>query len=264
MPRFNVLLRDDKTHPYIKITNETYPRVYVTRRLKKGAAYFGPYFPGNLAHRVVNFINRNFQVPSCNVDLTRTHAQPCLEYHIHRCKGPCAAGLTTDDEYAEAVRNTRLFLEGKNRELAGQLRTRIALASEALRFEEAGALRDLLATVEEVEERQKMAAAEGDNTDILALHAEPPLVAVNLFHLRNGRIVDRREFFWEDQSDFNESEFIGALLKQLYLDVRLIPDHIHVPAAFEDRDLLEEFLSEKRGRRLEIHTPQRGQKKAMF
>ena len=263
-PRFNVLLRDDKTYPYIKITNEKYPRVYVTRRLKKGAAYFGPYFPGNLAHRVVNFINRNFQVPSCNVDLTRTHAQPCLEYHIHRCKGPCAAGLTTDDEYAEAVRNTRLFLEGKNRELAGQLRTRIARASEALRFEEAGALRDLLATVEEVEERQKMAAAEGDNTDILALHAEPPLVAVNLFHLRNGRIVDRREFFWEDQSDFNESEFIGALLKQLYLDVRLIPDHIHVPAAFEDRDLLEEFLSEKRGRRLEIHTPQRGQKKAML
>ena len=263
-PRFNVLLRDDKTYPYIKITNEKYPRVYVTRRLKKGAAYFGPYFPGNLAHRVVNFINRNFQVPSCNVDLTRTHAQPCLEYHIHRCKGPCASGLTTDDEYAEAVRNTRLFLEGKNRELAGQLRTRIARASEALRFEEAGALRDLLATVEEVEERQKMAAAEGDNTDILALHAEPPLVAVNLFHLRNGRIVDRREFFWEDQSDFNESEFIGALLKQLYLDVRLIPDHIHVPAAFEDRDLLEEFLSEKRGRRLEIHTPQRGQKKAML
>jgi excinuclease ABC subunit C len=263
-PRFNVLLRDDKTYPYIKLTNEKYPRVYVTRRLKKGGNYYGPYFPGNLAHRVVNFIHRHFQVPSCSVDLTRTHPQPCLEYHIHRCKGPCVAGLVTDEEYAEAVRNTRLFLEGRSRDLLVQLRGTMQKASDELRFEEAAAMRDLIATVEEVEERQKMAAAAGDNTDILALHAEPPLVAANLFHLRNGRIVDRREFFWEDQTEFFEGEFISALLKQLYLDVRQIPDHIHVPAAFEDREVLEEFLSEKRGRRVEIHTPQRGQKKAML
>jgi excinuclease ABC subunit C len=263
-PRFNVLLRDDKTYPYIRLTHEKYPRVYVTRRLKKGSTYYGPYFPGNLAHRVVNFIHRNFQVPSCNVDLTRTHPQPCLQYHIHRCKGPCAAGLTTEAEYGEAVRQTKLFLEGKNRELLVQLRGRMEEASRDLRFEEAAAMRDLIATVEEVDERQKMAAAEGDNTDILAYHAEPPLVAANLFHLRNGRIVDRSEFFWEDQTEFNAGEFVAALLKQLYLDVRLIPDHIHVPASFEDEELLEEFLSEKRGRRVQIHTPQRGQKKAML
>jgi excinuclease ABC subunit C len=263
-PRFNVLLRDDKTYPYIRLTQEKYPRVYVTRRLNKGSTYYGPYFPGNLAHRVVNFIHRNFQVPSCNVDLTKRHPQPCLEYHIHRCLGPCVEGLTTDEAYGNAVREVKLFLEGKNRELAANLKERMENAADNLRFEEAAALRDLVSTVEELDERQKMAAVDGDNTDILAVHAEPPLVAVNLFHLRNGRIVDRREFYWEDQSEFELGEFISALLKQLYLDIRQIPDHIHVPAAFEDQELLQEFLTEKRGRKVEIHTPQRGQKKAMI
>jgi excinuclease ABC subunit C len=263
-PRFNVLLRDDKTYPYIRLTQEKYPRIYVTRRLNKGSTYYGPYFPGNLAHRVVNFIHRNFQVPSCNVDLTKRHPQPCLEYHIHRCLGPCVAGLTTDEAYGNAVREVKLFLEGKNRELAADLRERMQNAAENLRFEEAAALRDLVSTVEELDERQKMAAVDGDNTDIVAVHAEPPLVAVNLFHLRNGRIVDRREFYWEDQSEFELGEFISALLKQVYLDIRQVPDHIHVPAAFEDQELLQEFLTEKRGRKVEIHTPQRGQKKAMI
>src|SRR5918912_4310389 len=118
-PRFNILLRDDKTYPYIKVTNEKYPRVFVTRRLKKdGASYYGPYFPGNLAHRLVHFIHRHFKVPSCKIDFNRTHKHPCLEYHIHRCLGPCVQGLTTDEAYAEAVRNVRLFLEGRHRDLA--------------------------------------------------------------------------------------------------------------------------------------------------
>ncbi len=262
-PRFNVLLRDDKTYPYIKLTSEKYPRVYVTRRLHKGPAYFGPYFPGNLAHRLVSFIHRHFKVPSCNVDLNRAHTAPCLEFHIHRCLGPCVAGLTTDDAYATAVRDVRLFLEGRNRDLASQLRARMQLASDELRFEEAAALRDLVATVDELDEKQKMAAASGDNTDIFAFHAEPPLVAANLFHLRNGRIVDRREFFWEDQAEFDLGEFTAALLKQLYIDHFQIPDHIHVQAGFDDIELLEEIFTERRGRKTQIHTPQRGQKRAM-
>src|SRR5580693_5873226 len=193
-PRFNILLRDDKTFPYIKLTKEKYPRVYVTRRLiKDGSTYYGPYFPGNLAHRLVHFIHRHFKVPSCKVDLTRYHPKPCLQYHIHRCLGPCVEGLTTDDAYGRAVRDVRLFLEGRHGDLAAELRARMETASEATRFEEAGALRDLLATVEEMEERQKMAAAKGDDIDIFAAYAEPPLVALNLFHLRNGQIVDRRE-----------------------------------------------------------------------
>jgi len=264
-PRFNILLRDDKTYPYVKLTAEKYPRVYVTRRLRKdGATYYGPYFPGNLAHRLVHFIHRHFLVPSCKVDLTRYHPKPCLQYHIHRCLGPCVEGLTTDDAYARAVRDVRLFLEGRHGDLAAQLRARMETASAATRFEEAGSLRDLLATVEEMEERQKMAAAKGDDIDIFAVYAEPPLVALNVFHLRNGQIVDRREHFWEDQEEFDEPQFFSALLKQIYLDQRYVPAIIHVPVDFEDRAALEELLSEKRSRKVEIHTPQRGHKKAML
>jgi len=263
-PRFNVLLRDDKTYPYIKLTDETYPRVYVTRRLTKGGSYYGPYFPGNLAHRLVDFIHRSFKVPSCRVDLDRRHPQPCLEYHIHRCLGPCVEGLTTIGEYQGAVRDVRHFLEGRNRELIRDLRQRMEEAAEKLEFERAAALRDLLSTVEEMDERQKMAAASGDNTDILAIHAEPPLVAVNLFHLRNGRIVDRRDFYWEDRYEFDQAEFIGSLLEQLYLGARETPDNIHVPVEIEDREVLEELLSEQRGRKVRILTPQRGEKKHLL
>jgi len=264
-PRFNILLRDDKTYPYIKLTHEKYPRVYVTRRLRKdGATYFGPYFPANLAHRLVHFIHRHFLVPSCKVDLTRFHPKPCLQYHIHRCLGPCVEGLTTDEAYAGAVRDVRLFLDGRHTDLARELRGRMEAASEATRFEEAASLRDLLTTVEEIEERQKMAAAKGDDVDIFAAYAEPPLVALNLFHLRHGQIVDRREFFWEDQDEFDEAHFISSLLKQIYLDQQYVPAAIHAPVEFEDREALEELLTEKRGRKVEILTPQRGQKKALL
>ncbi len=269
-PRFNILLRDDKTYPYIKLTAEKYPRVYVTRRLRKdGATYFGPYFPGNLAHRLVHFIHRHFKVPSCYIDLKRRHLQPCLEFHIHRCLGPCA-GLVSDDDYANAAGNVRLFLEGRMKDLTAGLRARMQVASDDMRFEEAGAMRNLIATVEEMEQRQKMASAEGDDTDIFAYYAEPPLVAVNLFHLRNGKIVDRREFYWEDQHEFSPPEFFSALLMQVYLDQQYIPGLIHVPLtadeemAFEDHNVLQEIFTEKRGRKVEIVTPQRGQKKAML
>jgi excinuclease ABC subunit C len=264
-PRFNILLRDDKTYPYIKLTHEKYPRVYVTRRLKKdGSTYYGPYFPANLAHRLVHFIHRHFLVPSCKVDLTRFHPKPCLQFHIHRCLGPCVQGLTTDEAYATAVRDVKLFLEGRHNDLAREMRQRMHTASDEMRFEEAASFRDLLTTVEEIEERQKMAAAKGDDVDIFASYAEPPLVALNLFHLRNGQIVDRREFFWEDQPEFEQSQFFSSMLKQLYLDQQYIPAEIHVPVEFEDREALEEVLSEKRNRRVEIRTPQRGQKKALM
>ena len=264
-PRFNILLRDDKTFPYIKLTNEKYPRVYVTRRiLKDGASYYGPFFPGNLAHRLVHFIHRHFKVPSCKIDLSRKHTHPCLEYHIHRCLGPCTPGLTTDEAYAAAVHDVRLFLEGRHRDLANELEQRMNAAAGEMHFEEAASLRNLMSTVREMEQKQKMAAVEGENIDIFAYHAESPLVAVNLFHLRNGKIVDRREFFWEDQADFHASDFFEALLSQVYLNSQYIPGLIHVPADFEGREELEELLSEARGRRVEIVTPQRGTKKAML
>ena len=264
-PRYNVLLRDDKTYPYIKLTGEKYPRVYVTRRLRKdGSSYFGPYFPGNLAHRLVHFIHRHFKVPSCRIDLTRKHTHPCLEYHIHRCLGPCVEGLTTDERYGEAVRSVRMFLEGRHKDLAQELRARVEAASLDQRYEEAAAVHELARTVEELGEKQKMASTDGGDTDIFAYYAELPLIAVNLFHLRNGHIVDRREFFWEDILEFDPAEFFPALLKQVYLDDPYVPAVIHVPVEFEEREVLEDFLSEKRGKKVEIHTPQRGQKKAML
>ena len=264
-PKFNVLLRDDKTYPYIRYTAfEKYPRIYVTRRLDKdGSTYFGPYFPASLAYRLVHLIHKHFLVPSCTVDLNRTHPRPCLQYYIHRCLGPCAA-LVTDERYAEAARDVRLFLEGRRNDLARSLKERMERASDDQRYEEAGGYRDLLRTLTEMEERQKIAAAEGDDTDVLAWYAEPPQVAVNLFHLRGGRVVDRRDFYWEDLEEFDPAEFLPSLLKQLYLEAGYLPRYIHTPIDFDDRALLEEVLTEAAGHRVEIFNPQRGQKHAFL
>ena len=265
-PKFNVLLRDDKTYPYIKLTlKEKYPRVYFTRKVKKdGSLYFGPYFPASLARRILQFIHKRFLVPSCFVDLTRNHPRPCLQFYIHRCLGPCVSGLTTDDRYAEAVRDAQLFLEGRRQDLIKSIEERMLAASQQERFEEAASYRDLLHTLEDVEERQRIASAQGDDTDVIAYYAEPPLVAANLFHLRGGRVVDRREFYWEDLEDFDPHEFVPSLLKQLYLEAGYLPRMIHVPIEFEDREVLEELLTEHSGHRVEIFTPQRGSKRAFL
>ena len=265
-PKFNVLLRDDKTYPYIKFTAaEKYPRVYFTRRIKKdGSLYFGPYFPAGLARRILHFVHKRFMVPSCTVDLTRSHPRPCLQYYIKRCQGPCVNGLTTDERYAEAARDARLFLEGRRHDLMKSLEERMAVAAEQELFEQAAAYRDLLRTLEDIEERQRIAAAQGDDTDVFAYYAEPPLVSANLFHLRGGRVVDRREFYWEDLEEFDPHEFVPSLLKQFYLDAEYLPKAIHVPIDFEDRALMEETLTERAGHKVEIFTPQRGSKRAFL
>src|SRR5438445_8376076 len=265
-PKFNVVLRDDKTYPYIKFTAaEKYPRVYFTRRIKKdGSLYFGPYFPSSLARRILHFVHKRFLVPSCTVDLTRNHPRPGLQYYIKRCLGPCVAGLTTDEQYAEAAHDVRLFLEGRRHDLMKSLEERMTAAAEKELFEQAAAYRDLLRTLEDIEERQRIAAAQGDDTDVLAYYAEPPLAAANVFHLRGGRVVDRREFYWEDLDEFDPQEFVSSLLKQLYLDAAYLPRAIHVAADFEERALLEETLNERAGHKVEIFTPQRGSKRAFL
>jgi excinuclease ABC subunit C len=265
-PKFNVMLRDDKTYPYIKFTaSEKFPRVYFTRRIKKdGSLYFGPFFPAGLARRILHFVHKRFLVPSCTVDLTRSHPRPCLQYYIHRCLGPCVTGLTTDERYAEASRDVRLFLEGRRHDLIKSLEARMMAAAEKEQFEQAAAYRDLLRTLEDIEERQRIAATQGDDTDVLAYYAEPPLVAANLFHLRGGRVVDRREFYWEDLEEFDPQEFVPSLLKQLYLEAEYLPKAIHVPIDFDDRELLEETLAERAGHKVEIFTPQRGSKRSFL
>jgi excinuclease ABC subunit C len=265
-PKFNILLRDDKTYPYVRYTAfEKHPRVYVTRRIKQdGSIYFGPYFPASLAYRLVRLIHKHFLLPSCTVDLSRHHPRPCLQYYIHRCLGPCVEGLVSDERYGEAARDVRLFLEGRRSDLAHSLKQRMQNASDEQRYEQAAGYRDLLHTLEEMEERQKIAAAEGDDTDVLAWYAEPPQVAVNLFHLRGGRVVDRRDFYWEDLEEFDPAEFLPSLLKQLYLDANYLPRYIHVPMEFEDRELLEDVLTASAGHRVDILNPQRGQKHAFL
>jgi excinuclease ABC subunit C len=270
-PRFNILLRDDKTYPYVKLTmGERFPRVYVTRRLKKdGNLYYGPYFPTNLAYRITELIHRHFLVPSCNVDLRRYHPRPCLQYYIHRCLGPCVEGLTTPDAYAEAVRDVKLFLEGRHGDLTHSLHERMARAAAEEHYEQAAKYRDLISTVQQLEEKQRIAAVDGNDADVFGYHFENQMLAVNLFHMRGGRVLDRREFFWEDipglepGATFEPGEFFSALLKQVYIDQQYVPRSIYVPVDFEDREMLEELLTE-RGRRVQIVVPQRGEKRSLI
>ncbi|MFZ0761716.1 MAG: excinuclease ABC subunit UvrC [Candidatus Sulfotelmatobacter sp.] len=296
-PRFNILLRDDKTYPYVKLTlGERWPRVYVTRRLRKdGSVYYGPYFPANLAYRIVDLIHRNFMIPSCKVDLTRFHPRPCLQYYIKRCLGPCVKDLTTPDAYQEAVRDVKLFLEGRPTDLSRSLHQRMEQAAAAEEYERAARYRDLISTVEQLQERQRIAAAEGDDADVFGYHYENGMLAVNLFHMRGGRVLDRREFFWEDLpefgapvdaelaaadvgtenvgrvlQDFLPGEFFSALLKQLYIGQPYVPRNLYVPVDFEDRETLEDVLSEQiagegaRATRVHILVPQRGDKRALI
>src|SRR5215831_15446545 len=307
-PRFNILLRDDKTYPYIKLTlGERYPRVYVTRRLRKdGSNYYGPYFPGNLAYRIVDLIHRSFLVPSCKVDLTRYHLRPCLQYYIKRCLGPCVQDLTTPQAYLEAVHDVQLLLEGRQTDLAKSLRARMDEAAAQQEYERAARYRDMLSTVAQLQEKQRMAAAEGDDQDVFGYHYENDMLAVNVFHLRGGKILDRREFFWEElpdsasipadelqsiqdpdkcqgptsvgpsasansgalapekDSSFHPGSFFSALMKQVYIDQQYVPRDILAPVDFEDRAELEELLSEKRGSKVEILVPQRGEKRSLI
>src|ERR1700723_3078980 len=199
-PRFNILLRDDKTYPYIKLTmNDRYPKVFVTRRLRKdGGAYYGPYFPGNLSYRLVDLIHRSFLIPSCKVDLSRYHPRACLQYYIKRCLGPCLEGLTTPETYRETIRDVQLFLEGRPNELEQVLTKRMEAAAEAGQFETAGGLRDKIVTGHQMQDKQRMAGTDNEDADVFGYHFENEMLAVNLFHMRGGKIVDRRDLFWED------------------------------------------------------------------
>ena len=300
-PRFNILLRDDKTYPYVKLTlGDRFPKVFVTRRLRKdGAAYYGPYFPGNLAYRIVELIHRSFLIPSCKVDLSRYHPRACLQYYIHRCLGPCVEGLTTPEAYANAVRDAQLFLEGRHAELERILTTRMLVAAEGEQFEAAARLRDQLSTVHQLQEKQRIATAEqDDDADVFGYHFEGGSLAVNLFHVRSGKIVDRREFFWDDlpelletsvadqlddqdapgvdpvsreaeiqelpsEQPFRAGAVFSALLKQLYIDQHYVPRSILVPVDFTDRDSLAAMLSERAGHRIELAVPLRGEKRSL-
>ena len=265
-PKYNVLLRDDKTYPYIKLTvNEPFPRAVITRRVRKdGALYFGPFFPAGLARKSLKLIERYFLIRNCNIQIDGKRPRPCLQYYIHRCVGPCVEGNTTYEQYQEAVKDVRLFLEGRKNDLIKRLRAKMEEASANEEFELAAHYRDAVGTMEALAERQKMAVLGYDDIDIFGYHQEENMVSVSIFHMRGGRVVDKKELFWEDQENFDAGEFFQSVLKQYYVDAPFIPIEIHVPVDFEDRVLLEEWLSQRRGRKVEIRTPQRGAKREMM
>src|SRR5204863_1057316 len=182
-PKYNILLRDDKTYPYIKLTvNEPFPRTVITRRVRKdGAMYFGPSFPAGLARKTLKLIERYFLIRNCNIHIDGNRPRPCLQYYIHRCLGPCSAGLTTYENYQEAVKDVTLFLEGRKSDLIERLQAKMEEASENEQYEIAAHYRDAIETMEALAERQKMATMGYDDIDIFGYHYEDNLVAVSVF-----------------------------------------------------------------------------------
>jgi excinuclease ABC subunit C len=287
-PYFNYKLKDDKSYPHLKLTvNEAFPKCVITRRIQNdGALYFGPFLPAAMARKTIDLINRTFQLRTCDIEIDGKAPRPCLEYHIKRCLGPCVKGLCTPEEYQEAVRDVRMLLEGRNTELAGILEGRMLSASEEMRYELAAKYRDLRKTVIKLSEQQKMATTSESDIDIFGYYRESKRLALQLFTMREGDIVGRREFFWEDlpEDEFNPASFLSEVLMQYYStsesgtgvppvrrphaqDARatsFLPREIHVPIDFQDRELLEHVLSERRGRRVHILAPQRGEKRDMI
>ncbi len=266
-PRYNVNLKDDKSYPHIKLTiNEPFPKVVITRRIQNdGALYFGPFLPASLARKTIDVINRTFQLRTCDIEIDGKAPRPCLEYHIKRCLGPCVKGLCTPAQYQEAVKDVRLLLEGRNKELADTLADRMTQASTDLRYEMAAKYRDLRKTVIKLSEQQKMATSPERDVDIFAYYREGRRLALQLFTMREGHIVGRREFFWEDlpEGDFDPASFLSDVLAQYY-STDYVPKEIHVSVDFEDRELLARALSERKGRRVKILHTQRGGKRDLI
>jgi len=262
-PRYNILLRDDKTYPYLKVTtSEDYPRVVFTRRVerKKGDLYFGPFFAGT-ARRILKLVADQFKLRSCDLDIVEGKSalrRPCLYYDMHQCLGPCVVGLTTAPEYREMADDVVLFLSGKSRELQERLTRRMYRAAEAENYEIATYYRDLIRTVERVGAEQQVASAGEEDVDVWGMYEEGGDVAVQLFVIRSGNVVDRRELFWEKVSDYQPGYFLSEILQRYYQDNLFIPPAVLIPLAIEDEDLLARWLSSQSERRVQVRVPQRG------
>ena len=266
-PRYNIFLKDDKQYPHIKVTKEAFPKVVITRKVQRdGASYYGPFLPAVLARKTIDLVNRAFQLRTCEIEIDGKLPRPCLEYHLKRCLAPCVKGLCKPEEYEQAVKDVKLLLDGKNSELADTLERRMWHFSEEQNYELATKYRDLRATVFALAEQQKMMATPDRDVDIFGFHREGRQLALQLFTMREGKIVGRREFFWEDiaeDGEFDVSEFFSGVLSQYYSS-DYVPLEIHVPFDFADREILEKALTERRGRKVKILDPKRGKKADMI
>ncbi|MFI5198561.1 MAG: excinuclease ABC subunit UvrC [Thermoanaerobaculia bacterium] len=261
-PRYNVLLRDDKTYPYIKVTTgEAWPRAFVTRRvLKDSHSYFGPFLPARTCRGAMKMVQRMFQIRTCRIEIDGTLPRPCLYYDMHACLGPCVAGLTTKAAYDEAVKDVLLFLSGRNEELRPRLEEKMRAAAEAEAFEMAAAYRDCLRTVEELAEKQRVQSLSGEDVDVFGDFSDAGNVAVSILFVRGGVVLDSREYFWERLGDVPDEEFWISLLSQFYDGTTFLPREILLPVDLPDDALepIEAWLTERRGSRVAIKTPRRG------
>jgi excinuclease ABC subunit C len=265
-PKYNILLRDDKSYPYLQLTtSEAFPRILVARRVEKsGDFYAGPFLPAKLARRTMTLAHRLFGIRSCNEVITGQRERPCLEYDIKRCVAPCVAEVCGEEQYGVAVASTRLLLEGRNEELIETLRGRMEHAASAERYEEAAQARDALRTVQALRDRQQKVATPGlGDRDVFGLKVGPSGGAIQVFAMRGGRVVERVELATEPGDlASREAEVLQAALQQFYED-RVAPSEISLPLEIEDAEAIESWLSARAGRKVRIAVPSRGDKRAL-
>lgn len=267
-PKYNILLRDDKTYPYIKVTvNEDYPRVLKVRRiLKDKAKYFGPYSNVSAVNDTIDIIRNIYPIRTCNIDMDKaikSGMRPCLNYHIKKCIGPCT-GMVSKKEYMDMIDEILLFLSGKEDKLVGVLEEKMKAASMALDFEEAASYRDKISSLKDVMEKQKISNVQNDSDqDVIAMANFDQEACVQVFFIRNGKISGRENFMLEGVKDSDRSTILGSFIKQFYMSQEYIPRELIVEEEFLDMEIMEEILSSKRGTAVSIRVPKRGDKRAL-
>jgi excinuclease ABC subunit C len=259
-PRYNVLLRDDKNHPYLKLTlGEEYPRMYVVRRpLDDENAYGGPYIPASMARRTSALVRKVFGIRSCKEELNGRRPRPCLQYQIKRCLAPCVAEICTIERYRQSAEDARLFLEGRTEEVVRRLRTEMEGAAAEDRFEEAASLRDQVLTLERLETPQKITTTDIDERDLFGAYADWGRAALQVFAVREGKVVGRESFLLDHVAE--PETLLSSAIQQFYADNRYVPREVLVAQELPDRELLEQWLSNRRGSAVRIRVPQRGEK----
>ena len=265
-PKYNTMLVDDKTYPYIKVTvSEEYPRVLFSREMKKDKAkYFGPYTSATAVKDTIELINRLYYLRTCNKVLPRdmNMGRPCLNYHIHQCMAPCQ-GYISKEDYAKQVEDALDFLGGNYNKILKSLETQMKEAAEKLEFEEAAKLRDLYNSVKQVAQKQKITDSEGEDRDIVALAAEESDAVIQVFFVRSGRLIGREHFYMKNVDGQERGEILSCFLKQFYAGTPFIPREIMLQEEIEDREVIEEWLSGKRSQRMYIRIPKKGAKEKL-
>ncbi len=264
-PRYNIKLRDDKQYLYLKIgTGSRFPRVYTARRVvPDGARYFGPYTNAQALRQTIKHLQRLFQFRTCTLDMEKVYRRPCLLYHIKRCSGPCIRTVS-ETGYDEAIRHLILFLEGKHEEVLHRLRGEMAQAAEELAFERAAALRDRIGAAEKVAEQQRITTVGRGDLDAIAAASEDGEVTVQVFAVRDGKIVNREEFVLQDADGASQEEILTQFVQQYYDRAAYVPPAILLPHAVESPGTIQDWLSERRGSRVRLEVPQRGSKKQLL